>query len=105
MIPFFTVKIDKVYKIRFGMETCVKIQQLTGINIMTVDEYTPELLCKFLWVYLLDDHPELKIEDASKFIDDNSDNVLEVTAGVLAALHAAWPTVDEKNVRTTAKKS
>jgi hypothetical protein len=105
MIPFFTFKFDKVYQLRFGMGSSVRYQQMTGRSVFEIEQYDLDTCIEILWVLLSEQRPELKKEDIPALIDEYADSVASIVKQVAEMCNAAYPVVDPKNVKTTAKKS
>jgi len=90
-IPFTMINLDKPRKLRMGMGAMVEFEQLTGIKITEIEsEISMDVCAKLLWVMLKQDEPELTLEGTWKLVDDNADNLNDITLAVGAAITAAF---------------
>jgi len=104
-IPFKTIELDKVYKLRFGMGATMEFKELTGITLSELgDNVSERVLGQILWVMLKQENEDLTQKDVNKLIDDHfdgtMDDLMEITQ---QAIEAAYPPKNPKKP-TAAKK-
>ncbi len=95
MIPFVTYELDKVYRLRFGMQTQVEFEQLTGINIGELEtrELTATEGAKMLFCMMrADGNKDMTFEECMAIVDEHAASMLEVNTKVSEALVAAYNT-------------
>ena len=95
MIPFITYELDKVYRLRFGMQTQVEFEHLTGINIgelesrsLTATEAARMLFC----MMRADGNKDLTFEESMRILDEYADSMQQVNEKVSEAIQAAYST-------------
>lgn len=95
MIPFITYELDKIYRLRFGMQTQIEFEQLTGVNIgeledrsLTATEAARMIFC----MMRADGNKDLTFDEAMRIIDDNAESMQQVNEKVSEAIQAAYST-------------
>lgn len=99
--PFINIKLDKEYRLRFGMGAMIEFEQLTGIKLTEIsDEISFTIAAKLLWVMLKQEQPNLTLEETSRLVDDNVDDLMYIINTVIKAVEAAFPqqTVEISNL-------
>lgn len=108
MIPFVILKLDKPYKLRFGMGAQVEFEQSTGIRLKQLadeldNDPSMETIANALWAMLRRENKELTFEAVCELVDDNAENLTEITRTVSRAIEEAWAVNNLPNTLTPAK--
>ena len=102
MIPFVTINLDHPRQIRFGMGAQIEFEQLTKIKLGALakeleNELSMETIAKALWVMLRQEDKELTLETVCNLVDENADNLTDITQAVSEAITAAWEVKNRPN--------
>lgn len=91
MIPFVTIELDRVYKLRLGMAAVIEFKQLTGKDITQISMRMDMKDCaEVLWVMLKQENKELTLEETITLIDDYAENLTKVIETVTTAMTLAF---------------
>lgn len=90
-VPFVTIVLDKPYNVRFGMSAQVEFEQLTGINVLDIDEnMSITIAAQVLWVMLRRENKDLTLSQATDLVDDYAESEAYVITKVGEAVSAAF---------------
>ena len=105
MIPFVSLKLDKIYQLRFDMSASIRYQQLTGKSIYEINESQLDDVIDVLWAILIKDDNSLTRQAVIDLIDNNADNNADVVTAMSAVVKLAYEVRGgSKNVKSTAIK-
>ena len=91
MIPFATITLDKVYKLRFGMGAMVEFEQATNIKIMSIQkELSIDTCARLLWIMLKQEDATLTFEKTCQLVDEYAENITDVIQAVSKAMQVAF---------------
>jgi predicted RNase H-related nuclease YkuK (DUF458 family) len=97
MVPFVTLKLDKVYELKFGMGTMYRYEQLTGGKIQNlVGELSITTVINVIWAMLLQDNKDITQEEVIKLVDDHVDNMMDLINTVTNAITSAFAVSNKK---------
>jgi hypothetical protein len=106
MIPYITLKLDKIYDLRMGMASSIRFQQLNGYTVFDIAEFTLEVCAQVIWTLISEERPELTLADTIKLIDENADDITSVISAAVNVVRSAYPPADKsKNAHPAVRKN
>lgn len=97
-LPFRVLTLDKPYQVRLDMAASIRYEQETGKSLIkTADrlmagDFLIVDLAEIIMAMLRPQIPDLTIEKMTQMIDENCEDMTEITATVICAVFDAYET-------------
>lgn len=100
-------RVEKTYKLRFGMGAMIEYEQLTGKKLTELgNNASMSEICEILWVMLKQTDESLTLKSASKLIDEQYDGTMQdLMELVNEVINMALPTQENPKKPTAKKKT
>ena len=105
-IPFKIIELDRPYKLRFGMETTLEFEEMTGKTIADLDEGNFDItaILKGLWIMMRRENENLTLKDVSRLVDEHAPSMGYVVKITVEAMKASYR-FDDPNAPKPNKES
>lgn len=105
-IAYHKIKLDKEYRLRFGMGAMLRFENETGIKIADITANISIPIClKVIHAAIKSESPDVTIEELADLIDDYyGENMIELIGFVTKLINDAILGSPEKKPKTMAAK-